>query len=48
VNSTGRAYITHTRLKGRTALRIGIGNIATEERHITQVWDIIRDVAAST
>jgi aromatic-L-amino-acid decarboxylase len=47
VNSTGKAYITHTRLKGRTALRIGIGNIATEARHITDAWQLIRDTAGS-
>jgi aromatic-L-amino-acid decarboxylase len=47
VNSTGKAYMTHTRLEGRTALRIGIGNIATDESHITHVWQLIRDIAGS-
>lgn len=48
VNSTGKAYMTHTRLKGRTVLRIGIGNIATESRHVAEVWRIIHEVSGSS
>ncbi|MEO8578423.1 MAG: pyridoxal-dependent decarboxylase, partial [Gemmatimonadales bacterium] len=45
VNATGRAYITYTELKGRTALRIGIGNIATQSSHVHDVWRCIVDIA---
>jgi aromatic-L-amino-acid decarboxylase len=42
VNATGAAYLTHTRLRGRLALRIAVGNVLTTERHLAQVWDLIR------
>ncbi len=45
VNDSGRAYITHTRLNGRVAMRIGVGNLVTEERHLDDVW--ARIVAAA-
>jgi aromatic-L-amino-acid decarboxylase len=42
VNATGAAYLTHTRLRGRLALRIAVGNVLTAERHLAQVWDLVR------
>ncbi|HEX8772880.1 MAG TPA: pyridoxal-dependent decarboxylase [Pyrinomonadaceae bacterium] len=42
VNATGRAYLTHTRLRGQLALRIAIGNVLTTESHISKVWQLIR------
>ncbi|MCA1565957.1 MAG: amino acid decarboxylase [Acidobacteria bacterium] len=43
VNATGAAYLTHTRLRGRLALRIAVGNVLTTERHIAGVWELVRD-----
>jgi aromatic-L-amino-acid decarboxylase len=48
VNAGGQGYITHTQLGGRTVLRVGIGNIATEFSHVAKVWDLIRDAASVT
>src|SRR4029450_11990059 len=31
INASGRAYLTQTRLRGRTVIRIGLGNILTTE-----------------
>ena len=46
VNASGDAYLTHTRLGGRTCMRIGVGNIATTEEHLAHVWSCIgREVA---
>jgi aromatic-L-amino-acid/L-tryptophan decarboxylase len=45
VNASGDAYVTHTRLHGRVAIRIGIGNILTTERHIAHVWRCIQHEA---
>ena len=45
VNATGKAYLTHTRLRGRVVLRVGIGNIATEERHLDAFWELVRKAA---
>jgi aromatic-L-amino-acid decarboxylase len=43
INGTGAAYLTHTRLGGRLALRIAVGNVLTTERHLARVWDLIRN-----
>ncbi len=46
VNASGDAYLTHTRLAGRTCMRIGVGNIATDEEHLAHVWScVMREVA---
>jgi len=42
VNATGAAYLTHTRLRGRLALRIAVGNVLTRERHLAQAWELVR------
>ncbi len=41
VNVSGSAYLTHTRLDGRVAMRIGVGNLLTEERHLDDLWERI-------
>ena len=41
-NASGRLYLTHTRLRSRIALRIGLGNVLTEERHLRAAWDQLR------
>jgi len=41
VNASSRAYMTHTRLKGRVAMRIGVGNLLTEERHLDDLWQLV-------
>lgn len=42
VNATGAAYLTHTRLRGRIALRIAVGNVLTRERHLARAWELVR------
>jgi aromatic-L-amino-acid decarboxylase len=42
VNETGAAYLTHTMLHGRLALRIAVGNVLTGEKHLAQVWELVR------
>jgi aromatic-L-amino-acid decarboxylase len=41
INETGATYLTHTRLHGRLALRIAVGNVLTTERHLAQVWELV-------
>jgi aromatic-L-amino-acid decarboxylase len=48
VNASGDAYITHTRLRGRSAMRVGIGNIATTQHHVERVWERVRAEALAT
>jgi aromatic-L-amino-acid decarboxylase len=42
VNASGRAYLSHTRLRGTYTLRFAIGNIRTTEEHVCAAWDLIR------
>jgi aromatic-L-amino-acid decarboxylase len=42
VNASGEAYLSHTRLHGRFTLRLAIGNIRTERRHVERAWELLR------
>jgi aromatic-L-amino-acid decarboxylase len=42
-NATGEVFISHTELAGRYAIRIAIGNVATEHRHVRRAWELLRD-----
>ena len=45
INASGRAYLTQTKLCGRTVMRIGLGNVLTTEEHLRKAWEIIRQTA---
>jgi aromatic-L-amino-acid decarboxylase len=45
VNATGDAFLTHTRLGGRYAIRVAIGATRTERRHVEALWDLMRSHA---
>jgi aromatic-L-amino-acid/L-tryptophan decarboxylase len=47
VNASGEAYLSHTKLNGRYVLRLAIGNIRTEERHVARAWALLRESAAA-
>ena len=47
VNRSGDAYLSHTRLAGRTVLRLAIGNAGTTERHVARAWELLREAAAA-
>jgi len=42
VNATGEAYLSHTKLKGRTVLRLAVGNLRTEERHVRRAFELVQ------
>jgi aromatic-L-amino-acid/L-tryptophan decarboxylase len=46
VNAGGDAYLTHTTLRGRRVMRIGVGNVLTGERHLEHAWRRIREAGA--
>jgi aromatic-L-amino-acid decarboxylase len=46
VNAAGDAFLSHTKLGERFTLRVSIGNIRTEERHVRVLWDRLREAAA--
>jgi aromatic-L-amino-acid decarboxylase len=45
INASGRAYLTQTKLCGRTVMRIGLGNVLTTEQHLRKGWEIIQETA---
>jgi aromatic-L-amino-acid decarboxylase len=46
VNRTGEVFLSHTRLDGRFTIRLAIGNLRTEERHVARAWALLRREAA--
>src|SRR5213078_3377843 len=42
INASGRAYLTQTKLRGQTVMRIGLGNILTTEEHLRNAWELIQ------
>jgi aromatic-L-amino-acid decarboxylase len=47
VNAGGEAYLSHTKLAGRVVLRLAVGNVRTEERHVRRAFDLLRQAAAA-
>jgi aromatic-L-amino-acid decarboxylase len=47
VNASGSAYLSHTKLGGRYVLRLAIGNLRTERRHVEHAWRLLREAAAA-
>jgi aromatic-L-amino-acid/L-tryptophan decarboxylase len=47
VNRSGRAYLNQTKLRGRTAIRLGLGNVLTTEKHLRDGWELIQQTARS-
>ena len=46
VNAGGDVFLSHTKLHDRFTLRLAIGNIRTEERHVALAWQRLREAAA--
>jgi aromatic-L-amino-acid decarboxylase len=45
VNASGRVFLSHTRLNGRFTLRLAVGHLRTEERHVREAWNLVRRAA---
>ena len=45
INASGRVYLTQTKLRGQTVMRIGLGNVLTTEGHLRKAWELIRETA---
>ena len=45
INSTGKAFLSHTVLNGTFVLRMAIGNFQTNEADVRDTWDLIRRAA---
>lgn len=46
LNRSGSAYLTHTKVGGRTVIRVAIGAPATTADHIAALWDRLRTTVA--
>jgi aromatic-L-amino-acid decarboxylase len=47
VNATGEVFLSHTRLGERLALRLAVGHLRTQERHVARAWELVREHAAA-
>eukprot|EP00744_Colponema_vietnamica_P007353 GILI01010590.1.p1 GENE.GILI01010590.1~~GILI01010590.1.p1 ORF type:complete len:509 (-),score=126.26 GILI01010590.1:127-1551(-) len=45
LNKSGSMYIVHTKLKGVYTLRFCVGSVLTEERHVDEAWEKIKQEA---
>jgi aromatic-L-amino-acid decarboxylase len=45
LNASGEVFLSHTRVGGRYALRLAIGNIRTTSAHVARAWQLARDAA---
>jgi aromatic-L-amino-acid decarboxylase len=45
VNATGEVFLAPTQLLGRSTLRLAVGNIHTEERHVRRAYELLREAA---
>ena len=43
VNRTGEVFLSHTRLRDRFTIRLAVGNIRTEERHVRRAFELLVD-----
>jgi aromatic-L-amino-acid/L-tryptophan decarboxylase len=48
VNATGEVFLSHTRVRGRYAIRLAIGNLRTTESHVRRAWELLTDAARSS
>jgi aromatic-L-amino-acid/L-tryptophan decarboxylase len=42
VNAGGEAFLSPTTLNGRYTLRLAVGNIRTEQKHVARAWEILQ------
>lgn len=45
VNGGGDVFLSHTKLRGKFTLRLAVGNIRTEERHVALAWLRLREAS---
>jgi aromatic-L-amino-acid decarboxylase len=42
VNATGEVFISHTKIDGRYAIRLAIGNLRTQRGDVERAWEILK------
>jgi aromatic-L-amino-acid/L-tryptophan decarboxylase len=43
LNESGEVFLSHTRLRGLFTIRVSVGNLRTERRHLERLWDLVRE-----
>jgi aromatic-L-amino-acid decarboxylase len=46
VNRSGEVFLSHTRLRGRFTIRLAVGNLRTERRHVARAWQHLQEAGA--
>ncbi len=47
VNRSGEVFLSHTRVRGRYALRLAVGNLRTRREHVERAWRLVQDAAST-
>ena len=47
INASGEAYLSHTKLNGKFTLRLSVGSIRVEERHLEKAWNLLNQHLAA-
>ncbi|MBN1997044.1 aminotransferase class V-fold PLP-dependent enzyme [candidate division KSB1 bacterium] len=45
VNKSGKAFLTHTKVRGQYTIRMVIGQTRVEKRHVTETWELLQETA---
>jgi len=45
INASGKIFLSHTKLNGKFVIRLTIGSIRHERRHIVGAWELIKECA---
>ena len=48
INASEKLFLSHTKLNGKFTIRLTIGSIRHERRHIVEAWELIKDLAQSS
>jgi aromatic-L-amino-acid decarboxylase len=46
VNATREVFLSHTKLRSHYVIRLAIGNLRTQERHVRRAWEIVQEKVA--
>jgi aromatic-L-amino-acid decarboxylase len=47
INQTGKAFLSHTKLRGKFGIRMAIGNLKTNWQDVSETWELIQREAGS-
>lgn len=45
INASGKLFLSHTKLNGKFVIRLTIGSIRHEARHVENAWELIKSIA---